>query len=134
MFTILIVKRKNVGLSKKAMPIWLYLLLGLEVMIIQMKHPELVITTAMESLVCCLMYFTIENPNFKTAVIALTADAVVGAKEKYISEGFVDYIAKPFNKEQIKQKLDIVFNNSDMLTKGEEEKSQVNNLIADQKQ
>ncbi len=84
-----------------------------------MKHPELVITTAMKILVCCLMYFTIENPNFKTTMIALTADAVAGAKEKYISEGFVDYIAKPFNKEQIKQKLDIVFNNSDMLTKGE---------------
>lgn len=73
-----------------------------------------------------------ENSNFKIPVIALTADAVAGAKEKYISEGFVDYIAKPFNKEQIKQKLDIVFNNSDMLTKGEKEKSQVNNSIVDQ--
>ena len=31
-----------------------------------MKHPELVITTAMESLICCLMYFTIENPDLKT--------------------------------------------------------------------
>lgn len=51
-----------------------------------------------------------ENLNFKIPVIALTADAVAGAKEKYVSEGFVDYIAKPFNKEQIKQKLDTVFN------------------------
>ena len=75
-----------------------------------------------------------ENSNFKTPVIALTADAVAGAKEKYISEGFVDYIAKPFNKEQIKQKLDIVFNNSDMLTKGEKEKSQVNNSIIEQEE
>ena len=50
-----------------------------------------------------------ENPNFKIPVIALTADAVAGAKEKYVSEGFVDYIAKPFNKEQIKQKLEIIF-------------------------
>ena len=75
-----------------------------------------------------------ENSNFKIPVIALTADAVAGAKEKYISEGFVDYIAKPFNKEQIKQKLDIVFNNSDMLTKGEKEKSQVNNSIVDQEE
>lgn len=75
-----------------------------------------------------------ENSNFKIPVIALTADTVAGAKEKYISEGFVDYIAKPFNKEQIKQKLDIVFNNSDMLTKGEKEKSQVNNSIIDQEE
>ena len=40
-----------------------------------------------------------ENSNFKTPVIALTADAVAGAKEKYISEGFIDYIAKPFNRD-----------------------------------
>ena len=64
-FIILIVKRKSVGLNKKVLPIWLYLLFGLGVMVIQMKHPELVITTAMESLICCLMYFTIENPDLK---------------------------------------------------------------------
>ena len=47
-----------------------------------------------------------ENPNFCIPVIALTADAIAGAKEKYIEEGFVDYIAKPFNRNQIKEKLD----------------------------
>ncbi|MCR4793542.1 MAG: response regulator [Lachnospiraceae bacterium] len=31
----------------------------------------------------------------KTPVIALTADAIVGAKETYISEGFTDYLSKP---------------------------------------
>ena len=55
-----------------------------------------------------------ENSNFRIPVIALTADAVSGAKEKYVSEGFVDYIAKPFNKDQIKQKLDIIFNDRNM--------------------
>ena len=52
-----------------------------------------------------------ENPNFKTPVIALTADAVAGAKEKYESEGFIDYISKPFSKDKIKEKLDLVFQN-----------------------
>ena len=51
-------------------------------------------------------------PNFNIPVIALTADAVAGAKEKYISEGFRDYIAKPFSKDQIKEKLDVLFKNS----------------------
>ncbi len=46
------------------------------------------------------------NPNFCIPVIALTAGAIAGAKEKYIEEGFVDYIAKPFNRDQIKEKLD----------------------------
>ncbi len=47
--------------------------------------------------------------NFNTPVIALTADAVVGADEKYRSEGFADYISKPFSREQIKDKLDKIF-------------------------
>ena len=50
-----------------------------------------------------------ENPNYKIPTIALTADAIAGAKEKYLSEGFIDYIAKPFSKDQIKEKLDLVF-------------------------
>lgn len=50
-----------------------------------------------------------KDPNFKTPVIALTADALAGARERYLKEGFVDYIAKPFNRDQIKEKLDTVF-------------------------
>ena len=42
---------------------------------------------------------------FDTPVIALTADAVQGAKEKYLEEGFDGYIAKPFTRDQIKEKL-----------------------------
>ena len=49
------------------------------------------------------------NPNFNLPVIALTADAVSGAREKYLSAGFNDYIAKPFNRDQIKEKLDLIF-------------------------
>lgn len=50
-----------------------------------------------------------ENKNFNTPVIALTADALSGAKEKYMQEGFADYIAKPFSRNQIKEKLDKIF-------------------------
>ena len=53
-----------------------------------------------------------ENPNFNIPTIALTADAVAGAEEKYKSEGFTDYIAKPFKKEQIQEKLETIFLNS----------------------
>ena len=48
-------------------------------------------------------------PNFDTPVIALTADAVAGSEEKYKSEGFIDYIAKPFSKDQIKEKISNIF-------------------------
>ena len=50
-----------------------------------------------------------EINGFNTPVIALTADAVAGAEEHYKGEGFIDYIAKPFKREQIKEKLDLVF-------------------------
>ena len=63
-----------------------------------------------------------ENTNFKIPVIALTADAVAGAKEKYLGEGFIDYIAKPFSKDQIKEKLDSVFGNSSNTQTNQEEK------------
>ena len=62
-----------------------------------------------------------ENANFKIPTIALTADAVAGAKEKYVSEGFIDYIAKPFSKDQIKEKLDIVFKDSNGTSQGSNE-------------
>ena len=50
-----------------------------------------------------------ELESFNTPVIALTADALAGAEEKYKTKGFIDYIAKPFSKEQIKEKLELVF-------------------------
>ena len=51
--------------------------------------------------------------DFNTPVLALTADAVSGAKERYLELGFVDYIAKPFSKEQIKIKIDDIFKEND---------------------
>ena len=37
----------------------------------------------------------IDGVNHETPIICLTADAIIGAKERYIAEGFTDYLAKP---------------------------------------
>ncbi len=50
-----------------------------------------------------------EDASFNTPTIALTADAVSGAEEKYLKVGFKYYLAKPFKKDQIKKILDKVF-------------------------
>ena len=47
-----------------------------------------------------------QMPSFDIPVVALTADAVAGAREKYLSLGFNEYVAKPFKKEQLKDMLD----------------------------
>ena len=42
-----------------------------------------------------------EISNFNTPVVALTANAITGMREKYINEGFDDYLAKPIEKDQL---------------------------------
>lgn len=46
-----------------------------------------------------------DNPDFKTKVIVLTANAIEGMKEKYIEDGFNDYLAKPIEKEELERIL-----------------------------
>lgn len=40
-----------------------------------------------------------------SAVIALTANAIVGAKEEYLKEGFADYLSKPIDFEQLEEMI-----------------------------
>lgn len=46
-----------------------------------------------------------EIENFDTPVIVLTADAMEGQKEKYLSSGFNDYISKPIDKGELSRVL-----------------------------
>lgn len=43
--------------------------------------------------------------NFNIPVVALTANAIAGMKEKYLSEGFNDYISKPIDKKELERVL-----------------------------
>ena len=41
-----------------------------------------------------------------TIIIALTANAIQGAKELYLENGFADFLSKPFERSQIHQLLE----------------------------
>ena len=49
-------------------------------------------------------------PNFNTPVVALTANAIAGMKEKYLNEGFCDYISKPIDKKELERVLNSYLN------------------------
>lgn len=42
-----------------------------------------------------------ENENFHIPTVALTANAISGMKEKYLQDGFQDYLAKPIEKTEL---------------------------------
>ena len=59
--------------------------------------------------------------NFNTPVVALTANAVLGARQLYIDEGFSDYISKPVDTVRLEQILleylpdDLIIRGDDMI-------------------
>ena len=44
-------------------------------------------------------------PNFNTPVVALTADAMEGQKEAYLSAGFIAYLSKPIDRQELESFL-----------------------------
>ena len=55
-----------------------------------------------------------ELSNFDIPVVALTANAITGMKEKYLKEGFTNYIAKPIEKDNLVNVLSSVIKTQEL--------------------
>ena len=53
-----------------------------------------------------------EDPNYNIPTVALTANAITGMREKYLADGFDDYLAKPIEKDQLIQVVNQVLGRS----------------------
>ena len=51
------------------------------------------------------MRLQVNNPNLKTPSVCLTANAISGAREQYLSEGFDDYLTKPVDSSKLEEML-----------------------------
>ena len=52
-----------------------------------------------------------EDPNFSTPVVVLTANAIAGMEEKYLSEGFDSYLSKPIERKALDNVINKYLNN-----------------------
>ena len=52
-----------------------------------------------------------EDPNFNTPVVVLTANAIAGMEEKYLSEGFDSYLSKPIERKALDSVINKYLNN-----------------------
>ncbi len=46
-----------------------------------------------------------DNPNRETPAVCLSANAISGARESYLSEGFEDYLSKPLDPEKLEETM-----------------------------
>lgn len=74
----------------------------------------------------------LKKKEVKSKVLALTADAVAGAEEKYIEQGFAGYIAKPFSQDQIKSKLDKLFGSKSQMNETEKVEEKADDISLDE--
>ena len=87
-FYLLFKYRKNIT-AKKFVPIFVYILFGGLISLLQNKYPGLIIIIPFETFITILMYFTIENPDMKMVaeleVAKEAADKANHAKSEFLS-------------------------------------------------
>ena len=82
------VNKKNI-ISKKYIPLLLFIVIVLIMLIISQYRPDVLFISSTEVLVCIIMYFTIENPDVKMlenmTILRDRADKANNAKSEFLS-------------------------------------------------
>ncbi len=84
---ILIKNYKNLK-NKKYLPVFLFLAIGTISILIQLINPQYLLLTYVESIICLIMYFTIENPDVKM-IEALNIAKDQAEKANYAKSDFL---------------------------------------------
>ncbi|MBQ6539262.1 MAG: response regulator [Bacilli bacterium] len=88
MIVLLTVKHRDISM-KKALPLLIFFIGGGISMIIQLNYPHITLIDLIESVICCMMYFTIENPDVKMVqqlkLAKEEADKANAAKTDFLS-------------------------------------------------
>lgn len=131
MIAMLIIKRKELS-NKKVIPLLIFIVGGVSSIIIQRNNPNIIVVDLIESVICCLMYFTIENPDIKMIqqlqVAREQADKANRAKTDFLSSmsheirtplnaivGFSDCIQDATTLEEAKENSKDIINASETL-------------------
>lgn len=64
MLVILFKNRRNIK-RKKYIPVFVFFVVGTIAIVVQLLEPQLLLITYVETFICVIMYFTIENPDMK---------------------------------------------------------------------
>lgn len=87
MILMMAINYKNLN-NKRYVPVLLFLLIGGSAAIVQMYYPQILLMTYIETLICVIMYFTIENPDIKM-IEKLEAANIVAEKANRAKSDFL---------------------------------------------
>lgn len=75
-----------------------------------------------------------DNPNADKPVVMLTANAIIGAREEYLKEGFTDYLSKPIREKELDRTIKKYLPPERLTVREKEEPEEVSESMTEKKE